>query len=513
MVSVYQGDGLSSIPLFLNLREKMKKAVFVTWVLSFFSANVWGMPPDRGGNNGTPLLVSSESMLVANPSMKSEKRVVGSPVRSKGSSPRKRELSQSREGEHGSQKRREKGEEVIDWQENDASDEQAIDSQKQTSDEGTPDGQITDFQKLIGLRKRIEKKEKENEDLSREIKEQKGQITSLVQQNAGLSQDVEERKLVVKAVNEYLDSSLEDCERRLLINQISAELWRSCGTNIVEKAKVLIPAIVAKILELQEKNNESDARIKVLQQENELNKERISKLEQEKGVVKNLQEEVQKLSDLVRQSEKASQRQGNRSEQSEMDVDDEKSNIIPFGGAEDFRIQASTLNSYDAVASSSGSAVVQNVAQGIELDNQRPVMNFGSVDGVGGGHEETIDNKRLGIKIKGRFVGKCLDLSKPVKFKGCYVAEQEFILSGLNSEKVKISREDLSNIDEARGNQGYLCLFSSKEKRGIIFGKKFVYKGEVDCAGKPNGQGIILKSTGEVVENRFSTNDWRDITK
>jgi hypothetical protein len=101
----------------------------------------------------------------------------------------------------------------------------------------------------------------------------------------------------------------------------------------------------------------------------------------------------------------------------------------------------------------------------------------------------------LGTVFKGRFVGGYLDFSAPFSFKGCYVDEQEFVLSGPSSDRLKISKEDFSNMDEVRAIGGRLSVFLSKTKIGIISGKNFVYKGVVDGAGRPTGLGIVLKST------------------
>ncbi len=551
----------------------MKKAVFVAWVLSFCSADLRGMPSDRKENRGTPLLGERKDVLVANPSARSEKKVVSSPAKPRGGDDHKRELSQSVEKESEVQKRCRKEEGASDKRATDLRGEEVFDEQTSASrEDDSSDKQITDAQKLDGFRKRIEKQEKEKESLrqklkerekenksldqeikerkedilileqrkeeqEKEIKEKEGQIHSLVQQNAGLSQSISEKEAVVKVVDEYLNLSREECERNEIVKQISAELWRRCGTNVVEKAKILIPAFISEVLKLREENIKNKAEITGLQRENIENKAEIEKLWQKysesEAAMTKLQEQISQVTQGGPHNQGSSrveqvlpiqpilQDQVNRDERIEMDVDQGGNNAVSSGGINNFYRQAPmfhsavgnnfygrqlTFNNYSAAASSSRNTVMQN--------NEMQAAMFGSKNEFVTGNVETIKNGRLGTVFKGRFVGGYLDLSKPFSFKGCYVKEQEFVLSGPSSDKLKISKEDFSNIDEARAIGGRLSIFSSKTKNGIISGKNFVYKGVVDSAGRPNGLGIVLKSTGEVIEERFSANgNWEEILK
>ncbi|ORX86302.1 hypothetical protein BCR32DRAFT_290150 [Anaeromyces robustus] len=131
---------------------------------------------------------------------------------------------------------------------------------------------------------------------------------------------------------------------------------------------------------------------------------------------------------------------------------------------------------------------------------------------------EKLENKHLRIEIKGYFIDQYLNLAMPFWFKGFCVKEQNFGFSGSkeklsdfisNSIKIKISKDDFFNMDKTMAFQNHLSIFSLKTGKGFIFGKTIVYQGEIIHGnGKPDGIGIMLKSTGDVIEGRKSTEEW-----
>lgn len=473
----------------------MKKAVLFVCCLSFCSVDVFGMPPNSKEGKKSISLKEHKGGLVVNPFAE-----IDNPS-AKSGNPHKRELSVSCEGGQENQKRR----------------------------ESKADGPITDSQKVAGFRKRVEKIEKENEDLNqklgevkkeneglnqklkekevcilvleqkkeeqnKEIEEQGGQILSLERRNADLSQNIKEKELMVRTVNEYLDSSMEKCERQTIIDQISAEIWRRCGMNVVEKMKILIPAIISKVLELKMENIKNKEEIRTLQSELQKNND------ESKEGMKKLQEQINQLNQIV-------QNRGNRVDQNTMDIDEGRNNVIRSESVNNFQEQQPLFNNRNVITYAFGSEVNRNVAQGIRADSEKQVRGNGKI----------LANKRLGAEIKGCFVDGYLDFSMPIMFKGCYVKEQEFCFSGSeaerldfisNSKKIRISEEDFFNMNETRAIQDLLSIFSSKTGRGFIFGKELVYQGAVDGDGNPSGLGIMLKSTGEMGIGCMSADEW-----
>ncbi len=440
----------------------MKKAVFVVLGLSFCATSVLGMPSDRKRADEGRLSGESQRGIVADFSTSPGER-----------NAHKRRLSQSSGEDREVQRRRE---EVED----------------------TTDIQVTESQKVAGLRKRIKRKEEENESLSREVKGYEDRILVLERKNADLNQDIEGKELVIRSVNDYLNSSMEKCERRTIVDQMFADLWRCCDTNVVEKAKVLISAIISRLSDLQRENIESKAEMRELRERDSKNEAKIM----------NLQEQVDQL-------KREFQSRENEVEKSViMDVDEGRSSVILPEGASNFRVQKeSVFNNRNSEISLSGGVVNRNVAREIVVHKGDQITGSSSGDKVVREDDGVFNNARLGVKIKGRFVDGYLDLSRPVSFKGCYVKEQEFIFSGQNSEKIKISKKDLSDAERIREPGGFLSLLSAEKESSITFCKEFVYKGEVDGIGNPSGLGIMLKSTGEIVEGKFSVEGWKEKMK
>ncbi|ORX86303.1 hypothetical protein BCR32DRAFT_265120 [Anaeromyces robustus] len=129
-----------------------------------------------------------------------------------------------------------------------------------------------------------------------------------------------------------------------------------------------------------------------------------------------------------------------------------------------------------------------------------------------------LEDKHLGVEIIGHFINGDLNLAMPFLFKGPYVKEQYFCFSGsklekffnflLNSKKIKFSKEDFSKMNEVRSKKNRLSIFSSNTDKGFVFDKNFVYQGEIDGYGDPYGSGIMLKSTGKVIEGNYSNKEW-----
>lgn len=431
----------------------MKKAVLVACCLSFCSVNVLGMPVDRRGDVKSPLLKECKCGLDANPSVKSER-----------DNTHKRKLSRSGsdDGECGVQKRCERRE--------DATDKQGL----------------TDSERIVGLKKRIEKKEGE----------------------------IERRELMVKTVDGVLDSLMEEGYKELTdVDPMFTDLYHSFDADVGKKAKFLVSAVVSAIKDtksrverLERDRNAAVEAFQDLRRENKSNKESMSELERKsKAEIDNLKGEIRKLSDRLEQFERIPQNRGNEDKQVVLNRGLE-GQTMPVGGA-------NTLPAQEMSGSHNGTRwlednAVQDVVMTENQAHEEQVVDSGRRNETVGAGEEIFENARLGVRIKGRFVDGYLDFSRPVGFKGCYVKNQEFVLSGSGSEKIKISREDLSNVKRMRESGGRLSLLSSKGESGIIFCKEFVYKGAVDGWGKPSGQGIMLRSTGEVREGCRSTDGW-----
>lgn len=443
----------------------MKKAVFVVLSLSFCAANVLGMPSDKKRTDERRLSGEPRGGVVADFSTSPEERNV-----------HKRKLSRTSEEDREVQRRRE---EVKD----------------------TTHIQVTESQKVAGLRKRIEKKEKENESLSQEIRGCEDRILVLERENAGLNQDVESKELVIRSVNDYLDSSMEKCEKRIMVDQMFADLWRCCDTNVVEKAKVLVSAIISKVSDLQRENIENKAEIRLLQSE-------FQKRDSENKA------EIRKLQEQIDQLKRGFPNREDEVEKGVMDVDEGMSSVILPQGASDFFVQKESIfDNRNSEAFLSGGVGNRNAAREIAVSKEEQATGSSSGDKAARENEEIFNNARLGVKIKGRFVDGYLDLSSPVSFEGCYVKEQEFVFSGQNSEKIKISKKDLSNAERIREPGNFLSLLSAEKGNSITFCKEFVYKGEVEGGGNPSGLGIMLTSTGEIVEGRFSVEGWKEKMK
>lgn len=448
----------------------MKKAVFVVLCLSFCVASILGMPSDKKrGDEGRFLGEPQETSP-------GERNV------------RKRELSRTSEDDREIQRRRE-------------------------GVKDTTHIQVTESRKVAGLRKRIEKKEKENESLSREIKGCEDRILVLERENAGLNQDVESKELVIRSVNDYLDSSMEECEKRIIVDQMFADLWRCYDTNVVEKAKVLVSAIISKVSNLQRENIKNKAEIMLLRSE-------FQKRDSEnKAEIKKLQEQIDQL-------KRGFPNREDEVEKGVMDVDEGVSSVIFPQGASDFFVQKESIfNNRNSETLLSGGVGNRNAAREIAVNEGDQSTRSSSGGEVVIEDKGIFNNAHLGVKIEGRFVDGYLDLSSPVIFQvGC--REQQFVLSRENSEenkisekylsdmeKIKISKKDLSNIETARWPSECLSLLSVEKGSSIVFCNKFVYKGEVDGEGDPDGLGIMLTSTGQIVDDRFSVEGWKEKMK
>ena len=470
----------------------MKKAVLVACCLSFCSVSVSGMPVDRRGSGESPLLEEYRGNLEANPPAKSEKNNVHEPdnrgkfgeisAKSERNSVHKRKLSHSEDGKREVQKpcrRRE-----------DSAGERVL----------------TDLERLVGLRKRVEKKEEEIEEKKKEIEKKE--------------KEIEERDLTIRTASGRMDFSMRRYKEQTGVSRSVEDLYYGYGGDIVGKIDFLMPLVISKVSELQDKNAKNEQEILKLKKDRDVGAVAVQKLQKEdienKSQIRELQKknienkaEIKELRGQIDQLNQVLQSRGNGIEQSKMDVD-EGENLVVLAGS---------MNGFPAQEMSGGRNVVEarlpavnSMRDVVAAENEsrfheeRTTVSANNNE-VAGGNVEMFENKRLGIKIQGRFVDGYLDFSRPVSFKGCYVKEQEFIFLGPGSEKIKISKKDLSRVERVRGLDGCLSLLSSEEESSAIFCKKFVYKGVVDGNGKPNGSGVVLKSTGEILEGKFSPND------